>query len=76
MPMLIAASGVTDVFDQPGSVCQATELWRIRCQALGLYHVAMDTAALGAPRPGTCTDQGSAPRPSKAEHDVRLLLDR
>lgn len=29
------ASGLQDVFGQPGHCCQATELWRIRCQALG-----------------------------------------
>lgn len=30
LPVLKAASGVSDIFGQPGSVCQATELWRIR----------------------------------------------
>jgi hypothetical protein len=28
--VLIAASGLSDMFGQPGHVCQATELWRIR----------------------------------------------
>lgn len=32
--VLTAASGLSDVFGQPGRVCQATELWRIRCAAL------------------------------------------
>lgn len=29
-PVIAAASGLSDRFGQPGSVCQATELWRIR----------------------------------------------
>jgi hypothetical protein len=28
--VLCATSGLSDVFGQPGSACQATELWRIR----------------------------------------------
>ena len=27
------ASGLSDMFGQPGHCCQATELWRIRCAA-------------------------------------------
>lgn len=30
------ASGLSDTFGQPGHCCQATELWRIRNQSLGL----------------------------------------
>lgn len=30
LEVLKAASGLSDMFGQPGSVCQATELWRIR----------------------------------------------
>jgi hypothetical protein len=30
LPILQAASGVSDVFGQPGHVCQATVLWNIR----------------------------------------------
>lgn len=30
LPVLKAASGLSDVFGQLGHVCQATELWRIR----------------------------------------------
>lgn len=30
LEVLKAASGLSDVFGSPGSVCQATELWRIR----------------------------------------------
>jgi hypothetical protein len=30
LDVLKAASGLSDVFGQPGHVCQATELWRIR----------------------------------------------
>lgn len=29
MPILLDASGVSDMFGQPGHCCQATELWRI-----------------------------------------------
>lgn len=29
-PILQAATGVSDIFGQPGHACQATELWRIR----------------------------------------------
>lgn len=32
--MLIGASGLSDIFGQPGHVCQATELWRIRGELL------------------------------------------
>ena len=28
--VLCASSGLSDIFGQPGHVCQATELWRIR----------------------------------------------
>lgn len=34
LEVLLRATGVSDVFGKPGSVCQATELWRIRNQAL------------------------------------------
>lgn len=30
LEVLRNASGLSDIFGQPGSVCQATELWRIR----------------------------------------------
>jgi hypothetical protein len=30
LPVLRAASGLSDMFGRPGSCCQATELWRIR----------------------------------------------
>jgi len=30
LAVLRAASGVSDIFGQPGHCCQATELWRIR----------------------------------------------
>ena len=42
---LTAATGLADMFGQPGSACQATELWRIRCHALGLDPVAADAEA-------------------------------
>lgn len=34
--VLTAASGLSDRFGQPNHCCQATELWRIRSDALGL----------------------------------------
>ncbi len=30
LPTLLEATGLSDIFGQPGHVCQATELWRIR----------------------------------------------
>ena len=36
LSVLAAASGVQDLFGQAGHACQATELWRIRCAALGV----------------------------------------
>ena len=30
VPVLLSASGLSDMFGKEGSVCQATELWRIR----------------------------------------------
>jgi len=33
--VLVQATGLSDVYGKRGSVCQATELWRIRCAALG-----------------------------------------
>ncbi len=34
LEVLISAKGLSDVFGQPGHCCQATELWRIRGQAI------------------------------------------
>ncbi|KXV00156.1 hypothetical protein AD929_13215 [Gluconobacter potus] len=34
--LLTQASGISDMFGQRGNTCQATELWRIRCAALGV----------------------------------------
>lgn len=36
LPVIADASGLSDVFGQQGHACQATELWRIRCTAVGL----------------------------------------
>lgn len=36
LPVLTAATGLQDRFGEPGHACQATELWRIRCAALGI----------------------------------------
>lgn len=32
--VLVSASGLSDMFGQPGHVCQASELWRIRNELL------------------------------------------
>lgn len=34
LPVLTAATGLSDTFGVEGHCCQATELWRIRCLAL------------------------------------------
>ena len=34
LPIIVAATGLSDRFGRPGSVCQATELWRIRAKAI------------------------------------------
>ena len=36
LSVLTAASGLQDLFGRAGHACQATELWRIRCAALGV----------------------------------------
>jgi hypothetical protein len=36
LSVLTSASGLQDLFGQAGHACQATELWRIRCAALGI----------------------------------------
>lgn len=32
--LIVDASGLQDMFGQPGHCCQATELWRIRCAGI------------------------------------------
>lgn len=39
--IIIAASGLSDTFGQTGHCCQATELWRIRSEALSNCFNAM-----------------------------------
>lgn len=34
LPELMKATGMSDMFGQPGTVCQATELWNIRIEAM------------------------------------------
>jgi hypothetical protein len=34
--VITAQPGLSDCFGQPGHACQATELWRIRCAAMGI----------------------------------------
>lgn len=36
LPVLIDATGLSDIFGQPNNNCQSVELWRIRCNALGI----------------------------------------
>lgn len=36
LEVLIAASGVSDIFGQLGHVCHGTELWRIRCRKMAI----------------------------------------
>lgn len=35
LKMICEAPGLSDMFGRPGSVCQATELWRIRSECMG-----------------------------------------
>jgi hypothetical protein len=35
LSVLTESTGLQDLFGQAGHACQATELWRIRCAALG-----------------------------------------
>lgn len=41
VPILLAASGLSDQYGQPGHCCQATELWRIRRFYQGLSVLGM-----------------------------------
>ena len=50
LPVLTAASGVSDIFGKPRSACQATELWRIRNKALGLPDVPTESMDDRQPR--------------------------
>jgi len=36
LSVLTGSTGLQDLFGQAGHACQATELWRIRCAALGV----------------------------------------
>jgi hypothetical protein len=36
LPVITTAGGLQDLFGQVDHACQATELWRIRCAALGV----------------------------------------
>ena len=48
LPVLLQAGGLKDMFGQPGHCCQATELWRIRCEALGIEPFPKQPAAAPA----------------------------
>ncbi len=63
LPVITAASGLADKFGQRGSVCQATELWRIRCHALGLDPKAADAVRPADPliAPGKTASAKTAP---------------
>lgn len=47
IPELTRASGTSDMFGQPGHVCQATELWNIRNQELRKQNEKSTTAVSG-----------------------------
>lgn len=53
LPILQAASGLSDIYGQPGHCCQATELWRIRGDDVSPHHVEdhEDTPGRKAPSP-------------------------
>lgn len=51
LPVILDASGLSDRFGTPGNACQATELWRIRCAALGVSQEPGGDAAEEAPSP-------------------------
>lgn len=44
------ATGLQDLFGQPGHCCQASELWRIRCAALGVGGEVATCSASEDPR--------------------------
>ncbi len=73
MPMITAASGVADLFGTPGSACQATEIWRIRCQALGLDPVAADAAAKSAPAKKPTQPAPQAAEPTRPRRSTSIL---
>lgn len=50
LEIITSASGLADRFGQPGHCCQATELWRIRCTALGLQDDSVSTPVVDRPR--------------------------
>ena len=52
LPVLLQAGGLKDMFGQPGHCCQATQLWRIRCEALGIEPFPKQPAGASAPKPG------------------------
>lgn len=47
LDVIANASGLQDIFGQPGSCCQASELWRIRSENLG--HVIGAAKSPGSP---------------------------
>lgn len=42
LEVICSASGLSDMFGQPGHACQATELWRIRQEALSSLNQLID----------------------------------
>lgn len=58
LPVLTAASGLSDIFGQKGRQCQATELWRIRERTIA--HAQNHNLALDQPQPAS---HQAAPQP-------------
>jgi hypothetical protein len=52
LEVLKSATGLQDRFGQDGHACQATELWRIRCVALGVSYDHVEVRQGPAPRTG------------------------
>lgn len=64
--VLIRAKGLQDMFGQPGRACQATELWRIRCEAL------VDNPGLHAMNNLCYAGVGSRTTPEHALNSMRM----
>lgn len=67
---LLAAPGLSDMFGQPGSACQATELWRIRVD----HMLAEITSLTGGSIRVTNKRPGVGPKPD--EGDAVIAVDR
>lgn len=61
LALLTAATGLADMFGQPGRCCQATELWRIRGAALGATPAARPAPQTAAAPPDAPQDYEMPP---------------